>query len=571
MWIREALLDPPRGARLGVFAGWARTLALALAALAAGAAVDAARTGTEWASSLAIGLVLVLVGSLAGAIAEGLPEVLAGREEGHWRARLAGRVLHASPATRRRTGRADGEFVDAALTGAEKIAAYRAGFLGPTLGAFSSPLIVLTVWALGLDAPSALALTGFVALVPVVIVLAGRWLRQSNADFRRLEARDAARYLELLEGLGTLRTLGAAERYLARHAAAARGAMRELSRLLARNQLMIIVNDGVFGVIMIASATGLALWRLADGALDPGQVLAALLLAVLLYEPIDRVGRTFYVGLGGRARRDQAEQLEIELAVAAGGAEAGGSTESDAAVSPSPPRLELHGVTVIRGERRLLDVCTLSADPGRTLAIVGPSGAGKSTLLDVLQGLTTPEHGHVLLDGRPASARDLLAVTSSVRQRPGILTDTIAANLRLASPEADDDALWRALDDAHLGEEVRAMPDGLATFVGDAGALLSGGQLRRLAIARALVRDAPILLLDEPTADLDRRTEALVRASLERLCRGRTVVIVAHRLIAVEHADSVAVLEHGRLVAHGRPEDAAAASAFLAEAKRAEA
>ena len=337
MWIREALTDLPAGGRTAVALTYVRTGALAGAAVLVGRAVDAALGGTlggapdgrGWAAPLWLALALVAVAALAGGRAEATPEPLQAREEAGWRRRVVGALLSPRPGARERT-RPDGELLEAATVAVEKTAAYRASFLGPTLAAFTAPLIVLAVWALAIDLPSALALTAFVALVPATIVAASRNLRRPNAAYRRLEAQDSARYLAMLETLGTLRVFGADRRYRDRHAASARATMAELGRLLARNQTMIVVNDAVFGILMTGAAVGLALWRLLDGAITPGQAAAAVLLTVLLREPIDRIGRTFYVGLGGRARRDQLENLLADAPAGSGEPGAAASTGAPA-------------------------------------------------------------------------------------------------------------------------------------------------------------------------------------------------------------------------------------------------
>ncbi|NLT26207.1 MAG: ABC transporter ATP-binding protein [Microbacteriaceae bacterium] len=590
-----------------------------LAALLGGATDPHSGPPLAWLVALAVAA--ALGGALAGGIAEALPGRMQGREERAWRRRLLagaleGRLRAAAPAHpgrpagAGRTGRsggagrpggpahpgaahpgaahpgppAEGAVLDAATSGVEKTAGYRASFLGPTLGAFTAPLLVLAVWALAIDALSGLVLAAFVALVPLVIVVAGRRLRRSNHEFRRRETAAANRYLEMLEGLGTLRVLGAARRASDEFAASARAAMAALGRLLARNQLMIVVNDAVFSIGMGAVAVALVLRRLSDGAISPGGAVAAVLLTVLLHEPIDRVGRTFYIGLGGRARRDQLVAMLADADADADadsdagvGAGAPGSTaaapgapgpNAPRAATPSPasaPRLELRGLAVDLDGTRILHGLDLELVAGGTTAIVGPSGAGKTTLLRAIGGLQAFE-GEVRLDGEPADPARLRAATTRVGQHPAILSTTIADNLRLVAPDADEARLRDALARAELLDEALARPGGLESDVGEAGAQLSGGQRRRLAIARALLRDRPVLLLDEPTADLDRRTETRVRRSLARAAAGRTVVLVAHRLDTVLDADLVVVLDGGRIVDRGAPAELAARSGWFAEA-----
>lgn len=191
---------------------------------------------------------------------------------------------------------------------------------------------------------------------------------------------------------------------------------------------------------------------------------------------------------------------------------------------------------------------------GRTTALVGASGAGKSTLVDLIPRFHDPTAGRVSLDGTDlrtlclASLRDRLAVVS---QSAFVFHDTARANIAYGSPDASDEAIREAAEQAGALGFIEALPQGFETVLGDQGVRLSGGQRQRLAIARALLRDPDILILDEATSALDSETERIVQASLERLMRGRTVVVIAHRLSTVEHADHVVVLEAGRVVEQG--------------------
>ena len=201
-----------------------------------------------------------------------------------------------------------------------------------------------------------------------------------------------------------------------------------------------------------------------------------------------------------------------------------------------------------------LEHLNLRLEPGEMLGVVGASGGGKTTLTRLLLRLLEPEIGSVKLDGqnmrdfKRAAARAAIAL---VPQQPGLFAMTIGENLRLAKPDAKDTELWLSLEQAGLKHEIQALPAQLETQLGEGGSGLSGGQQQRLAIARALVSGAPILILDEPTAALDGHSEALVRESLEKLRGLRTVLVIAHRLSTIESADRIVVLEKGRIVEEG--------------------
>ncbi len=189
---------------------------------------------------------------------------------------------------------------------------------------------------------------------------------------------------------------------------------------------------------------------------------------------------------------------------------------------------------------------------GARAAILGPSGAGKSTLAALLLKVAAPESGQVLLGGMDLAdlaAADVRSRMAWLGQTTHLFDDTIRANLLLAKPDADDAALWAALDAARIGDMVRALPDRLDAWVGEGGANFSGGQGRRLALARALLSPAPILILDEPCAGLDAPTERAFLATLNEVAAGRTVILIAHRLTGVERLDRIWRLSAGRAIA----------------------
>jgi len=200
----------------------------------------------------------------------------------------------------------------------------------------------------------------------------------------------------------------------------------------------------------------------------------------------------------------------------------------------------------------VFDGLTLDVPQGTRVALLGPSGAGKSTLAALALKVVSPHEGRVLLGGADTAALaagDVRARIGWLAQATHLFDDTIRANLMLARPDADDAALWGALDAARIGEMVRALPDGLDTWVGEGGARFSGGQGRRLALARALLSPAPILILDEPCAGLDAETERAFLATLNDVAEGRSVILITHRLTGVERLDRIWRLSGGKAIA----------------------
>jgi ATP-binding cassette subfamily C protein CydC len=197
----------------------------------------------------------------------------------------------------------------------------------------------------------------------------------------------------------------------------------------------------------------------------------------------------------------------------------------------------------------VFDGLDLEIPEGARIALLGPSGAGKSTLAALLLKLAAPQVGRIALGGvdiATLAADDVRRRVVCLTQDARLFDDSIAANLRIADPDADDAALWGALDAAGIGAAVRALPEGLATRCGEAGARFSGGQARRLALARALLADAPVLILDEPAAGLDPETERAFLETLATASDGRTVILIVHRLIGVERPTRILRLAGGR-------------------------
>ncbi|GAL10810.1 ABC-type multidrug transport system ATPase and permease component [Vibrio astriarenae] len=185
------------------------------------------------------------------------------------------------------------------------------------------------------------------------------------------------------------------------------------------------------------------------------------------------------------------------------------------------------------------------------MALVGPSGAGKTTLFELLQRFYDPQQGHIQLgeqDIREMSPQELRSHMALVPQQPALFSNDVFYNIRYGSPDATDEDVIEAAKKAHAHEFIEQLTDGYYSFLGDRGVRLSGGQRQRIAIARAILRNPEILLLDEATSALDSESEHHVQQALDELMRGRTTLIIAHRLATIKHADNIAVLDHGNLI-----------------------
>jgi ATP-binding cassette subfamily B protein len=243
---------------------------------------------------------------------------------------------------------------------------------------------------------------------------------------------------------------------------------------------------------------------------------------------------------------------------------------------PRPTRgaLQFSDVTFhypTRANTAALEGFTLTVNPGETVALVGPSGAGKSTVFSMLLRFYDPQSGGVTLDGvdlRALTLPDLRGAIALVPQETIIFSGTAADNIRFGRQDANDDEVVEAARAAEAHEFISALDDGYQAEMGERGVRLSGGQRQRVAIARAILRDAPLLLLDEATSALDAQSEAAIQQALERLEKGRTTLVIAHRLATVQRADRIVVMEGGRIVAQGTHESLLAEGGLYAELAR---
>ncbi|MFN3375487.1 MAG: lipid A export permease/ATP-binding protein MsbA [Burkholderiaceae bacterium] len=352
-------------------------------------------------------------------------------------------------------------------------------------------------------------------------VLAHRMVRLHGA-----EAAQASRFDELS------RTL----RRLAIKATIASAAMTPLTQLLAAGALSAVIC--------------VALWqsRLGTGTQDVtvGGFVAFITAMLMLIAPIRRLA-------------DVANPITRGVAALERGLNLMGQTAAEPSGPHAPGRarghIMLEGVQVQFREDhgKALDGVDLQIQPGEVVALVGPSGAGKTTLVNLLPRFLLPNAGTVQLDGVSLDEWNLAALRAQfamVSQDVVMFNDSIAANVALGA-QPDEARVWQCLEAANLAQHVRQLPQGIRTVVGHNAAQLSGGQRQRLAIARALYKDAPVLILDEATSALDTESERLVQDALQRLMQGRTTLVIAHRLSTIEHADRVVVMERGRIVEQG--------------------
>jgi len=329
--------------------------------------------------------------------------------------------------------------------------------------------------------------------------------------------------------------LGRALRRLSLKGAAANAAITPLTHLVAAASLSVVISVG--------------LWQARGGApitTSVGTFAAFVTAMLMLIAPIKRLSEVASPITRGLAAVARARELLSNTAVETGGTHAPSRTAGHIALRDVVVRYREDGLPA-------LDHLDLEIQPGQVVALVGPSGSGKSTLANLLPRFVLPDAGQVLLDGVDVAQWRLDALRAQfalVSQEVVMFNDTLAANIALEAP-ADRARLERCVAAANLSDFVTSLPLGLDTVAGHNAAELSGGQRQRLAIARALYKDAPVLILDEATSALDTVSERLVQEALQRLMAGRTTLIIAHRLSTVEHADRIVVLDQGRAIESG--------------------
>jgi thiol reductant ABC exporter CydD subunit len=539
------LLRTTRGARRALAAdvalGLLATVALLAQATLFAYAVSQAFAGRALASvAAALGLLAALAvarGLLACAFESTGRRAAAGIMS-QLRLALVERRLADSPTAA--DGAESGEVATAAVQGVDALETYFARYLPQLVLAVLVPLAVLA-WTVAVDPTSALIMALTLPLIPLFMWLIGRYTQgRTRARWRAL-ARLSNHFLDVMRGLATLRAFNRGEVQAERIAAVSEEYRRTTMQTLRVAFVSGAVLDlaATLATALVAVTLGL---RLVDGAVTLRAALTVLLLTPELYVPLRALALQFHASADGLAAAERIlDLIDAPLTAPAGGASPPATWQS----------VGLDGVCLANPGRpgRVLDGVALGIRRGEVVALVGRSGSGKTTLAALLLGLRRPDAGRVTVDGIDLAELDVAAwrrQVSWVPQHPTLFHGSVAHNIALGIDGATGPRIERAARLAGADEFVRELPRGYDTTIGEGGRSLSAGQTRRIALARALVRDAPLLILDEPTADLDAESAAVVAAAIGEARQGRAVLVIEHLPALARLADRVVRLADGK-------------------------
>jgi ATP-binding cassette subfamily B protein/subfamily B ATP-binding cassette protein MsbA len=389
------------------------------------------------------------------------------------------------------------------------------------------------------------------ATLPVPLLAVGAWVYSSKGRDRYRNQREAASDLNALlhdniSGIRQIKAYAAESEELIR--------FNRFSEVLRKANLRMMKWWAIYspsmsllrmtGYVLVLALGGKAVM---DGSLTKGEFVGFLLFLSLFYEPIDRLNSLNQMILSGRAAADRVFEImdsEEEINATSG-------KELPATIQG---HVRFENVSFSYQDQPTLYEVNIEAKPGQVVALVGPTGAGKTTVLSLLARFYETTDGRITMDGidlatlSKASLRDRMGY---VTQEAFLFNGTVRENLQLAKRDASDAEMWAALDASYASNFVRELPEMLDTNVGERGVKLSGGEKQRLSIARSLLKNAPILLLDEATASVDSETERLIQQALDHLMKNRTSFVIAHRLSTIQNADKIYVLDSGRVVEQG--------------------
>ena len=432
--------------------------------------------------------------------------------------------------------------VQVSVEGTEQLESYFGQYLPQLFYAVLAPITLFVALA-PLSLPAAVALLACVPFIPASIMVVQKIARRTMRNYWGSYADLGSMFLEAIQGLTTLKIYSADGQKHREMNEAAEGFRKATMRLLSMQLNSITVMD-LFAVGGAAVGIIAVLWQFSAGAATFAAAFSIVFLSSDFFIPMRTLGSFFHTAMNGMAAAEKMYAIiDAPLPV-----------DGTRAVDPLSANITCRGVGYsYDGQRQVLEGVDFAAPCGSFIGVTGESGSGKSTLAGILSGANARYEGDIAIGGidlRDISAESLRKTITTVPFSSYIFKGTLRSNLLLAKPDASDEELWASLEKCRLAGFVRES-GGLDMAIAAEGANLSGGQRQRLAFARALLHDAPIYIFDEATSNIDAESEAAIISAARELAGGHTVIMISHRLSALEHADDIYVLEQGKLVQHG--------------------
>lgn len=457
-----------------------------------------------------------------------------------------------------------GRITTTMLKGVEALDAWFSQYIPQLFLSMVIPAVVLAA-VFPSDWVSGIILVLTAPLIPVFMILIGKSASSATEKQWLTLSRMSGYFLDMLQGLPTLKLFAREKIRREGIAEASENFRRSTMKVLKIAFLSSLTLEliGTLGTASVAVAIGL---RLASGSLPFRQAVFTLLLVPDFYLTLRQLGTKFHAAMEGVAA---SKEIYSILDRGKDTAEKGTQTITTEEVLSLPFVIDNLEYRFPGAGKPALEGISLTIEPGTVTALTGPSGAGKSTLFNLILRFIEPGKGSISFGCRPLQEYSLeswYSRISWVPQHPFFFNATIRENLLMAKPDAGEQDIENALKHAGLIDMVRELPEGLETLIGEQGSRLSGGEAQRLSLARAFLKNAPLLLLDEPSSQTDPLLEARLRSAMAELMKGRTVIIIAHRLESIRNADRIVVLDQGRILQIGTHDDLMLCGGFYRKA-----